>query len=92
MRPFRGRDQAAPVRRRSAPASERPRLPTGNGLGSLPAPAGGLRPRTERPPAGCHEMGKAIAGDWDPVAESRDASLTPRMGARFTLESNGSLG
>jgi hypothetical protein len=48
MQPFQGSAKAAAAGALALQASERPRLPQGNGLGSLPGPAAALEPLMER--------------------------------------------
>src|ERR1035438_748183 len=48
MRPLRGQNKAAASRGDAHRASERPRLPKGNGLGSLPGTAAALDPGLQR--------------------------------------------
>src|ERR1043166_8793823 len=78
MRPFRGSDKAAPGRRRSARASERLRLPQGNGLGSLQAPAGGLRPQKERPRGALSLEREGVSGvECEPEAAALPGKAWP---------------
>jgi len=48
-----------------------------SGLGSLQAPAGGLRPRFERPSAGCCESGKELAGERGTTTGPREDMPVP---------------